>query len=158
MCIVRIVCIVSNVSLYIVQDKFEYINLLSYVVQLFVILKLAIVNVYMGCIREEVGFIFLLFFREFGSKGVIKHVLSVIVLSMYVSVLRAVGGMGCMSKMSAIVSQSFADILRNFRANMEKNSWRKRYEEGDDSEVELLILNAGYFELYCIVVFFGIFV
>ena len=100
----------------------------------------------MGCIGEEVGFVFRLFFREFCSKGVIKHVLNVIVLRIYFSVLRAVGGMGCMSKMSAIVSQSFAGILRNFRANMERSSWRNRYEGGDDSEVELLILNAGYFE------------
>ena len=83
---------------------------------------------------------------------------SVIVLKMYLGVLTAVGGMGCMSKMSAIVSQSFADILRNFCANMEKSSWRKRYEDGDDSKVELLILNAGYFEFYCTVVFFGKFV
>ena len=57
--------------------------------------------------------------------------------------------MGCFKSLKAIVDRCYAQILCNFRFNMERNTWGGdgRWYESKECESEMLIRDTGRFKL-----------
>jgi hypothetical protein len=59
--------------------------------------------------------------------------------------------MGCFKSLKAIVDRCYAQILCNFRFNMERNTWggERKWYESEECESEMLIRDTGRFKLKC---------
>jgi len=59
--------------------------------------------------------------------------------------------MGCFKSLKAIVDRCYAQILCNFRFNMERNTWggERKWYESEECESEMLIRDTGRLKLKC---------